>query len=189
MQVPPSDLRHSHVQCLSQSSNASLSEPWNSNHPEWTLRQKWHFIIQINIFLLWHQALSLMASFLTLTFLLWGFPGGSDCKQSACRVRDPGSFPGLGRSLGEGNANPLQYSRLENAMDGGTWQATVQGLAKCSTPLSNFTLPILNHRTEDTVWVTVPQVSHGHYLYHILDAKEVLIIYNEHFKTLKLNFQ
>ena len=51
------------------------------------------------------------------------FPGASDSKRSACSDRDPGSIPGLGRSPGEGNGNPLQYSCLENAMDGGDWQA------------------------------------------------------------------
>ena len=50
-----------------------------------------------------------------------GFPGGSDGKASACNVGDPGSIPGLGRSSGEGNGNPLQYSCLENPMDGGAW--------------------------------------------------------------------
>ena len=43
-----------------------------------------------------------------------GFPGGSDGKESVCNVGDPGSIPGLGRSPGEGNGNPLQYSFLEN---------------------------------------------------------------------------
>ena len=46
-----------------------------------------------------------------------GFPGGSDDKASAWNVKDPGSTPGLGRSPGEGNGNPLQYSCLENSMD------------------------------------------------------------------------
>ena len=46
-----------------------------------------------------------------------GFPGGSDSKQSACHVGDPGSIPGTGRSPGEGNAYPFQYSCLENSMD------------------------------------------------------------------------
>ena len=49
------------------------------------------------------------------------FPGGSDGKASAYNVGDPGSIPGLGRSPGEGNDNPLQYSCLENPMDGRTW--------------------------------------------------------------------
>ena len=50
-----------------------------------------------------------------------GFPGGSDGKASAYNAGDPGSIPGLGRSSGEGNGNPLQYSSLENPMDGGAW--------------------------------------------------------------------
>ena len=45
------------------------------------------------------------------------FPGGSDGKESACNAGDPGLTPGLGRSLGEVNGNPLQYSCLENPMD------------------------------------------------------------------------
>ena len=49
----------------------------------------------------------------------WGFPGGSDGKAFACNEGDPGSIPGLGRSPGEGNGNPLQHSCLENSMDGG----------------------------------------------------------------------
>ena len=50
-----------------------------------------------------------------------GFPGSSDGKVSACNEEDPGLIPGSGRSPGEGNGNPLQYSCLENAMDGGAW--------------------------------------------------------------------
>ena len=49
------------------------------------------------------------------------FPGGSDGKASAYNAGDPGSIPGLGRSSGEGNGTPLQYSCLENPMDGGAW--------------------------------------------------------------------
>ena len=48
-----------------------------------------------------------------------GFPGGSDGKASACNTEVPGSIPGLGRSSGEGNGNPLQHTCLENPMDGG----------------------------------------------------------------------
>ena len=58
------------------------------------------------------------------------FPGGSDGEASACNVGDPGLIPGLGRSPGEGNGNPLQYSCLENPTDGGAWQITVHGIAK-----------------------------------------------------------
>ena len=57
-------------------------------------------------------------------------PGGSDSKESACDAGDPGSIPGWGRSPGEGNGNPLQYSCLENPMDGGTWQARLHGVTE-----------------------------------------------------------
>ena len=50
-----------------------------------------------------------------------GFPGGSDSKASACNEGDLGSIPGSGRSPGEGNGKPLQYSCLENPMGGGAW--------------------------------------------------------------------
>ena len=69
-----------------------------------------------------------------------GFPGGSDGKLSACNAGDLGSIPGSGRSPGEGNGNPLQYSCLENSMDRGVWWATVHRVAKSQTRLSNFTL-------------------------------------------------
>ena len=55
------------------------------------------------------------------------FPGGSDDKASAYDAGDPGSIPGWGRSPGEGNGNPFQYSRLENPMDAGAWYTTVMG--------------------------------------------------------------
>ena len=67
------------------------------------------------------------------------FPGGSDGKASAYNAGDPGSIPGLGRSPGEGNGNPLQYSCQENPMNGGACQVTVHGVAKNRTRLSNFT--------------------------------------------------
>ena len=70
---------------------------------------------------------------------LSSFPGGSDGKASAYNLGDPGSIPGLGKSPGEGHGNPLQYSCLENPMDRGTWKATVHGVAKSQTQLSNFT--------------------------------------------------
>ena len=60
-------------------------------------------------------------------------------KASACNAGDLGSIPGSGRSPGEGNGNPLQYSCLENPMDGGAWWATVHGVAKSRTRLNDFT--------------------------------------------------
>ena len=61
---------------------------------------------------------------------LLSFIGWHDDKESACNSGDTGSIPGLERSPGEGNGNPLQYSCLGNAMDRGTWQATVHGVIK-----------------------------------------------------------
>ena len=63
-------------------------------------------------------------------YLVVGFHGGSDSKESACNVGDPGSIPGSGRSSGIGNGYPLQYSCLEKSMDRGAWWATVHGDAR-----------------------------------------------------------
>ena len=68
----------------------------------------------------------------------YDFHGGSDGKVSVHNVGDPGLIPGLGRCPGEENGNPLQYSCLENSMDGGAWWATVHGVAKSQTRLSDF---------------------------------------------------
>ena len=65
-----------------------------------------------------------------------------NCKLSACNAGDLGLIPGLERSPGEGNGTPLQYSCLENPMDGGAWQATVHGVAESRTRLSNFTFTL-----------------------------------------------
>ena len=67
------------------------------------------------------------------------FLGGSEVKASACHVGGLGSIPGSGRSPGEGNGNPLQYPCLEKPMGGGAWWATVHGVAKSPTRLSDFT--------------------------------------------------
>ena len=74
-----------------------------------------------------------------MAFELIAFPGGSDGKASDYNAGDPGSIPGLGRSRGEGNGNPLQYSCLENPMGGGAWWAIVVGVVKSQTRLSDFT--------------------------------------------------
>ena len=66
-----------------------------------------------------------------------GFPGGSDIKESAYDAGYLSLIPGLGRSSGEGNSYPFQYSCLENPMDRGAWQATVHGVAKSWTQLSD----------------------------------------------------
>ena len=65
------------------------------------------------------------------------FPGGSYGKESACNAGDQDSIPESGRCPGEGNGNLLQYSCLENPMNRGAWQATVHGVAKSQTRLSD----------------------------------------------------
>ena len=66
-----------------------------------------------------------------------GFPGGSVGKESTCNAGELGLIPGLGRSPGGGNDNPLQYSGLENPMDRGAWRATIHGVAESQTQLSS----------------------------------------------------
>ena len=82
-----------------------------------------------------------------------GFPGGSDGKAAVCNAGDPGSIPGLGRSPGEENGNPLQYSCLENPMDGGALKAAVHGVAEGQTHLSDFTFTFMHWRRE---WQPTP---------------------------------
>ena len=65
------------------------------------------------------------------------FPSSSDSQASAFNAADLTLIPGLGRSPGEENVNPLQYSCLENSMDRGAWWATVHGVTKSQTQLSN----------------------------------------------------
>ena len=66
-----------------------------------------------------------------------GFPGGAGVKNPPANAGDMGLIPGSGRSPGEGNGNPLQYSCLGNPMDRGVWWATVHGVTKSHTRLSN----------------------------------------------------
>ena len=66
-----------------------------------------------------------------------GFPGGSDGKEPACSLADPGWIPRLGRSPGEGNGSPLQYSCLENPVDRGACWATIHGVTKSRAQMSN----------------------------------------------------
>ena len=69
-----------------------------------------------------------------------GFPGGSDCKESACNSGDLGSLPRLGRSPAEGNSYPLQYSCLGNSMERGAWRTTVHWGHKASYMTERLTL-------------------------------------------------
>ena len=91
----------------------------------------------------WLDLLAVQGTLKSLTvrslFAMNCFPGGSDGKESAiCNVGDPGSIPELGRSPGEGNGNPLQYSCLENPMSRGAWRTAVHGVAKSRTRLSDY---------------------------------------------------
>ena len=68
-----------------------------------------------------------------------GFPGDSDGNRSTCNAGDQGSITVSRRSPGRGHGSPLQYSCLENSMVRGAWRATVHGVAKNQTSLSNYT--------------------------------------------------
>ena len=92
-------------------------------------------------------------SVLPLTIWEKYFTGGSEVKSSASNAGDPGSIPGSGRSPGEGNGNPLQYSCLENPMDRGAWWATVHGVPKSRTWLSNFTFTFTFQSQSLMKWV------------------------------------
>ena len=90
-----------------------------------------------------------------LVFFL-GVPGGLDDKESACNEGHLGLIPGSGRSPGEGNGNPLQYSCLENPVDGGAWQATVRGVAELDTTewlYFSFWLTLWLHRVLSLVTI------------------------------------
>ena len=79
-----------------------------------------------------------------------GFPCSSVGKESAYNAGDLGSIPGLGRSPGEGNGNPLQYSCLENLMDRAAWQATVHVIARIGHDLVTK-LPLVTESVQLTV--------------------------------------
>ena len=72
--------------------------------------------------------------------LFTGFPDSLVAKEFTCNAGDPDSIPGLGKSPGEGNGYPLQYSCLKNSMDRGTWWTTVHGVAKSKTQLTTNTV-------------------------------------------------
>ena len=87
-----------------------------------------------------HRFWVIMFSFSLILCIFWGASLVAEMvKASAYNAGDQGSILGSGRSPGEGNGNPLQYSCLENPMDLGAWQATVHGVAKSHTRLNDFT--------------------------------------------------
>ena len=122
----------------------AISSSWGSSQPRdrtW-IRQRLYRLSHQGSYSLTHHKVAQWQSSTPLGFLLdlngclqshMDFPGGSDSKASVYNVGDLGSIPGLGRSAGEGNGNPLQYYCLENPMDRGAWQATVHWVAKSRT--------------------------------------------------------
>ena len=76
------------------------------------------------------------------------FPGGSDTEESACKTVELGSIPESGRSPGEGDGYPLQYSCLENPLDRETWQPTVRDAAKSQTKLSDYRFHFLTKKVQ-----------------------------------------
>ena len=93
-------------------------------------------------------------SFSTHSTLL--FPRSSVDKESACKAGDPASIPGLGRSPGEENGNPLQYSCLENPMDRGAWQATVHGVSRVEHEQPNHCYTSLHSLAQRTLQTYQP---------------------------------
>ena len=83
------------------------------------------------------QPIYVISGLLFVFPLYWGLPYSSESKEFACNPGDLGSIARSGRYPGDENGNPLQYSCLENSIDGGAWRATVYGVAKSQTQLSN----------------------------------------------------
>ena len=83
-----------------------------------------HILYKYNYIYIYYKYIMYYVLYYILMYYVYyniDFPGGSDGKESTCSAGDPGLIPQLGRSLGEGNGNPLHYSCLENPMDGGGW--------------------------------------------------------------------
>ena len=91
------------------------------------------------------------ASIHAVPLLVMGFLGGSDSKESSCNAGDLSSIPGLGRSTGEGSSYPLQYSGLENSMDGLAYE-----VSKSRTRLRDLHFTSLLYHTEPNVAKFVP---------------------------------
>jgi len=97
--------------------------------------------------------------------------GGSDSKESACHLGGLGSISGLGRSPGEGNSYPLQYSCLENSMDREVWQAIVHAVTKSRTQLSNFHFTFPSPKLTQASLLLSPQpdnLRNQHSIWHLV---------------------
>ena len=101
-------------------------------------------------YFLWSIDLCTLPLRQSVPLIIMGFLMAQAVKESACHAGDLGSIPGLVRSFGEENSYPLQYSCLENSMDRGAWRATIHGVTKRQTQLSNFTLTV--SRDDATHW-------------------------------------
>ena len=122
---------------------------------DWILKEEYEFSCQTNHGKVLHMkgTVPAMAWISDDTYIL-GLLGGSEVKASACNVGDLGSIPGSGRSPGEKNGNPFQYSCLENPMDGGAWWATVHRVSKSRTRLSDFTFTYIFGKLEQRMdWI------------------------------------
>ena len=125
-----------------------------------------------------------------------GFPGGSEVNVSACNAGGLGSIPGLGRSPGEGNVNPIQYSCLGNPKDRGAWRATVHGVTKelkhnlVIEQKSNIYIYIYTHIPHTHATFFIRSSVDGHCgCSHALEAVNNTAVNNEHrylFKTVFL---
>ena len=104
-----------------------------------------------------------------------GFPQLLSGKESACNAGDPGSNPGSGVSPAGGNGNPLQYSCRGNATDRGVWQATVHGVMKSLTQLSNWVHTYLNYNEGSACLWIVCQLPHPHI--HVLWGNQIIYIF------------
>ena len=113
------------------------------------------------------------------------YPGGSDGKESTCHSGDPGSNPGSGRSPGEGNGNPLQYSYLENSMDRGAWQAIVHEVAKSQTQLSNLHFHFHKKKNNNQCIKLFAPTFRSHYIF-LFTLEKFYIFISVPFHTIKL---
>ena len=100
--------------------------PHHPPHPRFMLSRPLFLVLGLGDWKLWGPCKGRCG----VSGICLSFPGGSDSKESACNAGDLGSIPGSGRSPGEGNGYPLQYSCLESPMDKGAWRATVHGVSK-----------------------------------------------------------
>ena len=122
---------HVLLNCLVSAEEHQLLVQAGRDHRLFSLLHSQHATLMLTLSFL--CPLSLVLLHLVLYTSKGGFPCGLDSKESAWNVGDPGSIPGMGRSPGEGNGNPLQYSCLENSMDRGVWGEVRQDWATTLT--------------------------------------------------------